>query len=101
MTSGPMTPERFIAKWKRANLSERSAAQQHFQDLCDLLGHPKPADVDPDGTWYTFERGVRTTAGRQGWADVWKQGFFAWEYKRKDKHRDLGDAYSQLLRYRE
>jgi len=38
-----MTPQDFIAKWQRANLSERSAAQQHFLDLCDLLGQPKPA----------------------------------------------------------
>jgi hypothetical protein len=25
-----MTPQEFIAKWKPVNLSERSAAQQHF-----------------------------------------------------------------------
>jgi hypothetical protein len=35
-----MTPQQFIAKWKRANLSERSAAQQHFLDLCELLAQP-------------------------------------------------------------
>ncbi len=51
-----MTPQEFIATWKKANLSERSAAQQHFLDLCDLLGQPKPAHADPDGAWYTFER---------------------------------------------
>ena len=34
-----------------------------------------------------------------GWADVWKRGFFAWEYKRP--HADLAAAYDQLLRYRE
>jgi hypothetical protein len=38
-----MTPQKFIAKWKKAQLSERSAAQQHFLDLCELLGQPKPA----------------------------------------------------------
>ncbi len=52
-----MTPQQFIAKWKRADLSERSACQQHFLDLCELLGQPKPAEVDPNGSWYTFERG--------------------------------------------
>jgi hypothetical protein len=56
-----MLPQQFIAKWQRANLSERSAAQQHFLDLCDLLGQPKPAAADPDGAWYTFERGVSTS----------------------------------------
>jgi hypothetical protein len=31
-----MTPQEFIAKWKKAQLSERSAAQQHFLDLCEV-----------------------------------------------------------------
>jgi len=44
-----MTPQEFVAKWGRANLSERSACQQHFLDLCELLGQPKPATADPDG----------------------------------------------------
>ena len=58
-----MTPQDFIAKWQRANLSERSAAQQHFLDLCELLGQPKPAAADPEGAWYTFERGAHKTGG--------------------------------------
>lgn len=66
-----MTPQEFIAKWQRANLSERSAYQQHFLDLCEVLGQPKPAEADPDGAWYTFERGLRKTTGGKGWADVW------------------------------
>jgi hypothetical protein len=94
-----VTPQRFIAKWQRVQLSERSACQQHFLDLCDLLGQPKPAEADPEGTWYTVEKGVQTTEDSQGWADVWMRGHFGWEYKRK--HRDLKAAYSQLLRYRE
>ena len=49
-----MNPQEFIAKWKPVSLSERSAAQQHFLDLCDLLGQPKPAAADPEGTWYTY-----------------------------------------------
>src|SRR5438132_1543148 len=40
-----MTPQEFIVKWQRAALSERSAAQQHFLDLCDLLGEPKNFEV--------------------------------------------------------
>src|SRR5437899_778392 len=94
-----MTPQEFIAKWKRVNLSERSAAQQHFLDLCDLLSQPKPAAADPDGAWYAFERGVKKSGGVKGWADVWLRGHFAWEYK--GKHKDLTVAYQQLLRYRE
>ena len=94
-----MTPQEFIVKWKRAALSERSACQQHFLDLCDVLGQPKPAAADPDGAWYTFERGVHKTTGGQGWADVWMRGRFGWEYKAK--HKSLEAAYRQLLLYRE
>ena len=35
-----MTPQMFIAKWRRANLSERQTAQEHFTDLCRVLGQP-------------------------------------------------------------
>ncbi len=89
-----MTPQEFVHKWKRANLSERSAYQQHFLDLCDLLGQPKPADVDADGSFFTFERGVSKMGGGRGWADVWLRGRFAWEYKKK--HKDLVAAFAQL-----
>ena len=94
-----MTPHEFVAKWQKVTLSERSACQQHFLDLCELLGQPKPAAADPEGAWYTFERGVTKTDGGNGWADVWKKDHFAWEYK--GKHKNLKDAYQQLLRYRE
>ena len=94
-----MTPQQFIAKWQRVTLSERSACQQHFLDLCELLGQPKPAEVDPDGTWYTFEKGVQTSEDKKGWADVWMRDHFAWEYK--GKHKDLKAAYQQLQLYRE
>src|SRR6266851_2366354 len=94
-----MTPQQFIAKWKKADLTERSASQQHFLDLCELLGQPKPAEVDPKGLWYTFDKGVEKTAGGKGFADVWQQRKFGWEYK--GKHKNLKAAYQQLLQYRE
>jgi hypothetical protein len=72
----PMTSAEFAAKWYRAELTERSAAQQHFPDLCELVGHPKPAEADPAGEWFTSERGAAKRGGAQGWADVWKRGFF-------------------------
>jgi hypothetical protein len=52
-----MNVAEFIAKWRRAELTERSASQQHFLDLCELLDHPKPAEVDPRGDFFTFEKG--------------------------------------------
>ncbi|HEY7064957.1 MAG TPA: DNA methyltransferase [Chloroflexota bacterium] len=95
----PLTLAQFVARWKAATLTERSGAQQHFIDLCEVLGQPRPAAVDQTGQTYTFEKGVTTTGGGHGWADVWKRGHFAWEYK--GRHKDLGAAYQQLQRYRE
>lgn len=94
-----MTPQEFIAKWSRADLKERSAAQEHFLDLCRLLGQPTPAEADAQGAWYTFEKGADKTTGGSGFADVWMQGYFAWEYK--GNHANLAKAYQQLLQYRE
>jgi hypothetical protein len=94
-----LTPQDFVAKWKPVALTERASSQSHFIDLCALLGQPTPTDADPAGTWYTFEKGTVKQGEGQGWADVWKRGAFAWEYK--GKHAGLGKAYEQLLRYRE
>ena len=94
-----MTPEEFVAKWREVSVKESAAAHTHFEDLCDLLGVDKPLDVDPAGDWYAYERHVRKAAGGKGFADVWKQGFFAWEYK--GKRADLAGAYLQLLLYRD
>ena len=94
-----ITPAAFISKWPHVQLTERSASQQHFLDLCEVLEHPKPAEADPAGEWFTFERGADKRGGGRGWADVWKRGFFGWEYKGKRKNLDA--AFDQLLLYRE
>ena len=92
-----MTPAAFIAKWRTAELKERSASQEHFIDLCRLLGEPTPAEADPTGERYCFERGARKDGGGGGWADVWKRHCFAWEYK--GKRADLDAAFNQLRQY--
>jgi len=99
MPSSELTPQEFVAKWRRSTLKERSASQEHFIDICRMLGHPTPAKADPEGATFTFEKGASKRTGGQGWADVWKRGFFAWEYK--GKHKDLARAYEQLQQYRE
>ena len=92
-----MTANEFIEKWSASELKERSAAQEHFIDLCRLLGEPTPAEADPKGDYYCFERGALKDSGGGGWADVWKRHCFAWEYKRK--HADLDTAFDQLRQY--
>ena len=37
-----MTTVELISKWQASSLKERSAAQEHFIDLCRLLGEPTP-----------------------------------------------------------
>ena len=92
-----MTPHEFITKWHASGLKERSASQEHFIDLCRLLGEPTPAEADPSGETYCFERGARKDTGGDGWADVWKRHHFAWEYK--GRRADLDAAFEQLRQY--
>jgi len=88
-----MTPAAFIAKWNDATLRERQGSQMHFLDLCALLGEPQPTDTEA----YCFERGASRAGGTDGWADVWRRGCFAWEYK--GPHKDLDKAFRQLAIY--
>jgi hypothetical protein len=87
----------FVERWKASILSERAAAQSHFIDLCEVLGQPHPAAADQSGDTFTFEKHVATVDEGKGFADVWKKGFFAWEYK--GKHKSLNAAFAQLVRY--
>ncbi len=95
--TGPHDPDHFITKWRDATLKERSAAQEHFLDLCRLLDEPTPAEADPTGAWFCFEKGAAKAGGGDGWADVWRRNCFGWEYK--GKHQDLKLAFKQLQLY--
>ena len=94
-----MTPQEFIVKWRRSAGGEMAGGQEWFIDLCRMVEHGTPNDVDPRQEWYTFERTLRQNTGRLGRADVFKRGYFAWEFK--GAHSDLDAAYRQLQRYRE
>src|ERR1700676_4788060 len=111
-----MTWAEFKKKWSRYSGKETSAYQEHFNDLCHLLGQSTPAAADPTGSEsFCFQKRVIKDAElfafidegqvaeepemKRGFADVWKRGCFAWEYKGKKKNLD--EAYRQLLRYRE
>jgi hypothetical protein len=91
-----MDVHQFIEKWSRADRTERQAAQEHFIDLCRMLGEPTPNEAADPGT-YSFEKGASKIDGSPGFADVWKRGHFGWEYK-KDR-ANLDRAYQQLQLY--
>jgi type II restriction/modification system DNA methylase subunit YeeA len=54
-------------------------------------------DKPRDPEHYCFERGAQKSGGGDGWADVWKRGFFGWENKKPG--RDLNLALKQLTDY--
>jgi hypothetical protein len=92
-----LTPQEFVSKWTDdGDLNEIQGSQHHFIDLCDMLSVPRPPTRDGAAD-YTFERSFSGLTGRVRYADVWKRGAFAWEYKRPGKN--LTDALDQLLRY--
>ena len=92
-----MTPHEFIAKWRASALTRTLRIPSVFPRPVRLLGEPKPADADPSGESYCFERGARKDSGGDGWADVWKRHHFAWEYK--GKRANLDAAFEQLRQY--
>jgi hypothetical protein len=98
-TQPTLTPAAFAAKWKGVETTEKASAQSHFIDLCRMLGEPTPHEADPTGSQYAFEKRVVKADGGEGFADVWKRDFFAWEYK--GKYKDLRAAYVQLLGYKD
>src|ERR1019366_5500850 len=65
------------ARWRGVTTGERASAQSHCGDLCRMLGEATPSNADPTGAWYAFEKGAEKLDGRDGFADVWKKGFFA------------------------
>ena len=77
----PLTPSQFASKWTGNTRTERAAAQEHFIDLCQMLGVSTPNEADPTGDSYAFEKGADKIEGGDGFADVWKRGHFGWEYK--------------------
>jgi len=55
----------FVTKWRKVALTERSASQQHFLDLCAVFDHSTPAHADPTGENFTFEKGASKYGGGQ------------------------------------
>ncbi len=111
-----MTPTAFKNKWAKFTGKESAAYQEHFNDLCRMLGVMTPVEADPTGNkTFCFQKRVAKDAElfdfdaagnalpasqeQRGFADVWKADCFGWEYK--GPREDLEKAYKQLLRYRE
>ncbi|MCH8816966.1 MAG: class I SAM-dependent DNA methyltransferase [Chloroflexi bacterium] len=94
-----MTAHEFAKKWRASTLNESQGSVPHFEELCHLVGHKTPSEMDPNGSFFTYQRRVLQESEKMGFADVWLRGNFGWEYK--SKGRDLDVAYKQLLQYRD
>jgi hypothetical protein len=93
----PSTIADFIVKWGAGGaafaLNEEQGAQQHFIELCAVLGVAVPSGSDD----YVFEKGTLMLGQRRGYADVFKRDHFAWENKAPGKPLDA--ALRQLMTY--
>jgi len=62
-----MTPAEFKNKWRRYQGKETSAYQEHFTDLCRLLGQPTPNEADASGTnFFCFQTFIYTRTQENG-----------------------------------
>ncbi|WP_180970089.1 class I SAM-dependent DNA methyltransferase [Deinococcus planocerae] len=94
-----MHPSEFAAKWRELapRLSERATYQEHWRDVCALLGEPTPSS-DLTGDNYAFEKHVKKAGtGETGFADVFLRDHLVAEYKAQG--RSLGKALQQALLY--
>jgi len=75
-TQPSLTPAAFAAKWHGVTATEKAGSQEHFIDLCRMLGEPTPHEADPIGAQYAFEKRVSKAArggigvGDQNWYQV-------------------------------
>jgi len=53
-----LTPQDFVSKWKRVTARKKQIYQEHFIDLCHLIGHQTRMEYDPSGTRFGHEFGA-------------------------------------------
>lgn len=81
-----MSPSEFIERWAPSGGSEQANAKPFLNELCDLLGVPRPDPARPDTAQnaYVFERRVdfaHDPDRERGRIDLYKQGCFVLEAK--------------------
>jgi hypothetical protein len=98
-----LTAHQFVDQWANVHLKESASYVTHFDDLCALVGHPKPAHMDKTGETFTYQKGALKAQADEivghGFADVWYKDHFAVEYKGAGQHKTLVEAFKQLQQY--
>ena len=93
-----LSSTQFAATWRAFQGTEMQGYQDHFNQLCQLVGHETPIEIN-DFSTFSFQKSAPTPDDRNGFADVWFQDRFVMEYKAKGG--DLDAAYLQALTYRD
>ena len=87
-----ISPQEFIAKWENTQFSEAQGAQSFFDDLCRLVGHQTPTELN-DSQIFACEKQV--PGG--GEADAYFEDHFVWEFK--SQTNQLAAALQQAIGY--
>ncbi len=53
-----LTPHQFVEQWANVHLKQSASYVTRFDDLCALVGHPKPAHMDKTGELFTYQKGA-------------------------------------------
>lgn len=90
MTEPTLSITDFITRWQQSSASERANCQSFLNELCEVLGVPKPqpAQNNSEADAYVYERAVtfhhterQQTITTTGWIDFYKRGCFVLEAK--------------------
>ena len=78
-----LTVPEFVEKWSASGAAESSNAQSFTNDLCEVIGAPKPDPSVPDESRnaYVFEKSVPTPRGTVKKIDCYRRGHFILENK--------------------
>jgi hypothetical protein len=95
-----VTYPEFEARWKPAGGAERANYGLFLQDLCDLLGVPRPDPTtdNPAQDSYVLERVVQFNDGQKkstGRIDLYKRGCFVLETKQGTDTLDQQQCLNQ------
>ena len=93
-----LSPIQFAQTWRDFDGNEEQGRQDHFNQLCRLVGHETPIERNTLDS-FAFEKATPKPDGSLGKADVWLADHFVMEYK--SKGGDLDEAYIQALGYRD
>ncbi|WP_459554441.1 class I SAM-dependent DNA methyltransferase [Lacunimicrobium album] len=100
------TPHDFIPRWKASGGAEMANSQSFLNELCDVLGVPRPDPTRPDEALntYVFEKFVSFNNGdgtkSTGRIDLYRKGAFVLESKQgaEQKEKDQLEALATVTK---